>query len=75
MRSLGIRTELLQNLSKNSLHKLVKNENPNRSPVTINNFHISFEGDVDEVIPPGVLIFFWVTFQLHEIPKNAKKIR
>ena len=50
MRSLGIRTELLQNLSKNSLHKLVKNENPNRSPVTINNFHISFEGDVDEVI-------------------------
>ena len=50
MRSLGIRTDLLQNLSKNSLHKLVKNENPNRSPVTINNFHISFEGDVDEVI-------------------------
>ena len=50
MRSLGIRTDLLQNLSKNSLHKLVKNENPNRSPVTINNFHISFEGDVDKVI-------------------------
>ena len=50
MISLGIRTELLQKLSKNNFHKLVKNENPNTSPVTINNFHISFEWDVDEVI-------------------------
>ena len=50
MRSLGIETELLHNLSKNSLYKLVKNENTNRSPVTINNVHIFFEWDVDEVI-------------------------
>ena len=50
MRSLGIRTELLCNLSKNSLYKLVKNKNTKRSPVFINNFHISFEWDVDEVI-------------------------
>ena len=50
MRSLGIRTELLRNLSKNSLYKLVKNKNTKRSPVTINNFHISFDWDVDGVI-------------------------
>ena len=68
MRSLGIETELLHNLSKNSLYKLVKNENPNRSPVTINNFHIFFESDIDAVISSSSFNFLLDDFSAARNP-------
>ena len=75
MRSLGIETELLHNLSKNSLYKLVKNENPNRSPVTINNFHTFFKWDIDAVISSSSFNFLLDDFSAARNPKNAKKTR